>query len=223
MGSWKIERELAPAQESGGLPQFLRDLADALDAGAAGGNPGGALSGLPVGDLRKLVLVVELRGNATTLKLKAKQSGEIRVPTAARPACKAPAARNVHGNAHDKGQGGDKGQGRHKDKSPAAREKYRLLKKAMQADFKALQTAASEGRLPGGETLESFLSLAELMTQGEQPVSGAALAELAPANTAFLDDCQALRRAYTARDTVALGAALERLARRKSACHAQFR
>ncbi|MDP3426744.1 MAG: hypothetical protein Q8S17_05140 [Humidesulfovibrio sp.] len=201
MGSWTIERELAPATESGGLPQFLRDLAEALDAGAAGRIPGGVFSGLPVDDLRKLVLVAERRGSATTLKLKAKKSGEVRVPTIAKPA-----ARPVHKPVHQ-----------------AAREKYRLLKKALQDDLKAMQAATGEGRLPSGETLESFLSLAGLMAQGEQPVSGPALAEMAPANTAFLDDCQALRRAHSARDAAALGAALERLVRRKSACHAQFR
>jgi len=215
MGSWKIERELEP----GGLPQFLRELADVLEPGAAEG----AFSGLPVDDLRKLVLVAERRGNGTTLKLKAKRSGEVRVPTTGKPACepvREDACKDMPG---DKGPTAPIDRGKDKGRSQARREKYCLLKKALQADFKVMQAAVSKGLLPGGETLESFLSLAELMGQGEQPVSGAALAEMAPANATFLDDCQALRRAYAARDAVALGAALERLARRKSACHAQFR
>lgn len=223
MGSWKIERELEP----GGLPQFLRELADVLEPGAAEG----AFSGLPVDDLRKLVLVAERRGNGTTLKLKAKRSGEVRVPTTGKPACEAvreDACKDMPGDKGltapiDRGKDRGKDKGKDKGRSQARREKYCLLKKALQADFKVMQARASEGLLPGGETLESFLSLAELMGQGEQPVSGAALAEMAPANATFLDDCQALRRAYAARDAVALGAALERLARRKSACHAQFR
>lgn len=209
MGSWKIERELPPASAPGGLPQFLRDLAEALDKAPADHVSGGVFHGLPLDDLRKLVLVAERRGGGVVLKLKAKRSGEVRVPTPGAPVAK-PAP-------------GDKGKGKDKGKTQAAREKYRLLKKALQADFKAMQAATGEGRLPSGETLESFLSLAELMAQGEQPVNGAALTEMAPANMAFWDDCQALRRAYSARDAAALGAALERLARRKSACHAQFR
>ncbi|MBU1040328.1 MAG: GAK system XXXCH domain-containing protein [Proteobacteria bacterium] len=217
MGSWKIEQELAAA----GLPQFLRDLATALESGAAGDISGGVLSGLPLDDLRKLVLVAERRSGAITLKLKAKRSGEVRVPTKAKAAHK-PAHMSAHMSA-SKATPPHKVPDKDKDKAQAAREKYRQLKKTLQTDFKAMQAAAGEGRLPGGETLESFLCLAELMAQGEQPVSGAALAEMAPANTAFLDDCQALRRAHSARDAAALGAALERLARRKSACHAQFR
>jgi len=212
MGSWKRERELA----AGGLPQFLRELADALETGVAEGLADGLFDGqfggLPVGDLRKLVLVAELRDAGLSVKLKAKRAGEVRVPTCAQATAKNDAAQSVRQDkAPDKG------------KSPAVREKYRLLKKTLHADFKLLQAAAREGQLPGAETLESFLSLAELMAQGEQPVSGAALTEMDPANVAFLDDCQALRRAYSARDASALAAVLERLARRKSACHAQFR
>jgi len=213
MRSWKTGHELA----ANGLPNFLRELADALETGSAERLSGGVFHGLPVDDLRKLVLVAERRGGGTTLKLKAKQSGEVRVPTTGKAGHKP-----GHAPGHapvDRDAPGDRGKG----KSQAEREKYRLLKKALQADFKAMQAATGEGRLPEGETLESFLSLAELMAQGEQPVSGAALAEMGPANRAFGDDCQALRRAYSTRDATALGAALERLARRKSACHAQFR
>ena len=213
MGSWKIERELAHGLKSDGLPQFLRELADALEAGAADVVVDGRFRGLPLRGLRKLVLVAELRDAGLGVKLKAKRSGEVRVPTVGREA-----SRDTH-----KAAPVDKAKDTHKGKSQATREKYRLLKKALQVEFKGLQARAREGQLPDAETLESFLGLAELMAQGEQPVSGAALAEMAPANVAFLDDCQALRRAYSARDASALGAVLERLARRKSACHAQFR
>jgi len=211
MGSWKIERELAHGAGAGGLPQFLRELAEALESGPGDGLAGGAFHGLPVRDWRKLVLVAERRDAGLTLKLKAKRASEVLVPSAAKV------------GKRDTPEAAGKDAHRDKAKAQAAREKYRQLKKTMQADFKVLQAAAGEGRLPDAETLESFLSLAELMGQGEQPVSGAALTEMARSNTMFLDDCQALRRACSARDAAALAAVLERLARRKSACHAQFR
>ncbi|MDO9630558.1 MAG: GAK system XXXCH domain-containing protein [Humidesulfovibrio sp.] len=211
MGSWKIERELDHRAESGGLPQFLRELAEALESGPGDGLAGGVFDGLPVRDWRKLVLVAERRGAGLTLKFKAKRASEVRVPTASKAGKK------------DTPGAVSKETPRDKDKVQAAREKYRQLKKTLQADFKALRAAVDEGRLPDAETLESFLSLAELMGQGELPLSGAALTEMARSNTMFLDDCQALRRACSARDAAALAAVLERLARRKSACHAQFR
>jgi XXXCH domain-containing protein len=199
MGSWKTERELAAE----GLPQLLRELAEALETGLARG----VLEGLPARGYRKLVLVAERRDTGLLLRLKARRASEVRVPTGAK------SVRTDESGATQ----------RDKARSQAAREKYRQLKKSLQADFKAMRAACGEGRLPGAETVESFLSLAGLMGQGGQPASGAALAELARSNTMFLDDCQALRRACSARDVAALGAVLERLARRKSACHAQFR
>lgn len=211
MGSWKTGRELA----ADGLPRFLRELADALESGAFkpdapesdSAAPGtaqdqaqGVLAGLPARDFRKLVLVAERRDAGLSLKLKAKRGGEVLVPTV-----RLAAARGA-------GKAGPQ----------AGREKYRQLKKALQADFKVLRDAAGEGRMPPPEVLESFLGLAGIMGQGQQPVAGATLAEMARANTAFLNDCQALRQAQAARNAAALAEVLERLARRKSACHAQF-
>ncbi len=195
MGSWKTEREL----DAVGLPEFLRELAQALETGAAEG----LLDGLLPGGLHELLLVAERRDAGLCVKLKAK--GE----RGSRP------EKAHHVKARAKDQAGGKAQ--------AGREKYSQLKKAMGADFKALRAAVEAGRMPQAETLESFLGLAEAMARGDQPVSGAALTEMAQANTAFLDDCQALRRAFSARDVGALASVLERLARRKSACHAQFR
>ena len=181
--------------DAAGLPEFLRELAAGLETGAAGG----LLDGLAPGGLHELLLVAERRDSGLCVKLKAK--GE----RGSRPV-----------EAHDV-------KDRAKDKPQAGRDKYRQLKKALGADYKALRAAAEAGRMPQAELLESFLSLAGLMAQGEQPVAGAALAEMAQANTAFLDDCQALGRAFSAQDKGALASVLERLARRKSACHAQFR
>ena len=190
MGAWKTGVELA----QGGLPQFLRELAAALEAGSAGGDFHGLpAAGFSVNGLRKLVLVAERTGAGLSVRLKAKGAGE--------GSLAAPAPEYTGG--HTGGHTGAKD----KDRAAAAREKYRQLKKAMQADFKALLKCAQEGRLPEAETLESFLSLAE-MNQ---------------AQTAFLEDCRSLRRACAARDPAALAGALERLGRRKSACHAQFR
>lgn len=204
MGSWKTEAELAAE----GLPELLRELAAALEAGAPGSAWGeGLLEGLPGRDWRKLVLVAERRSSGLSVKLKAKRSDEVKVPTP--DAARLDPGRKPQARADGKGQAG--------------RDKYRELKKSLQAEYKALQAASGEGRLPGAEALESFLSLAELMGRAGQPVSGAKLAEISKANTAFLDDCQALKRACSARDAAALAEVLERLARRKSACHAQFR
>ncbi|MDO9082744.1 MAG: GAK system XXXCH domain-containing protein, partial [Humidesulfovibrio sp.] len=193
------EAELAET----GLPGLLRELASALESGLADG----LLAGLPVQDYRKLVLVAERGPDGLRVELKAKRAGEVRVPTADRAASK------IHSSPSHKD----------KDKAQAGRDKYRQLKQGLQADYKAVQASAREGRLPEAELLESFLFRAELMAQGEQPVSGAALAEMTPANAAFLDDCQALRQACAAQSPAALAAVLERLARRKAACHAQFR
>lgn len=198
MGSWKTEAEL----DEEGLPGLLRELASALESGLAGGG----LDGMPVRDLHKLVLVAERRKGGLRVKLKAKLAGEVLVPTAAL-AASGPVAASP----------------RDRDRALAGRDKYRQLKKGLQTEFKALQTSVRAGRLPEAEVLESFLGLAELMGQASQPVSGAALAEMAQAGAAFWNDCQALRQAHAARDAAALAAVLERLARRKSACHAQFR
>ncbi|MBU1228438.1 MAG: GAK system XXXCH domain-containing protein [Proteobacteria bacterium] len=199
MGSWKTEAEL----DEVGLPGLLRELASALETGLAGGG----LDGMPVRDLHKLVLVAERRKGGLRVKIKAKRAGEVLVPAAALAGPEPAAAARP----------------RDRDKALDGRDKYRQLKKGLQTEYKALQASAREGRLPAAEALESFLGLAELMGQARQPVSGAALAEMARAGAAFWSDCQALRQAYAARDAAALAAVLERLARRKSACHAQFR
>ena len=112
------------------------------------------------------------------------------------------------------------------DAEARAREKYRQLKKSMQADYKALRAAAEAGRMPGQDVLESFLALSESMTEMAQPlksVNGPEAAELARANAVFLEDARALRRAMSARDLAALTEVLARLERRRTACHAQFR
>jgi len=114
------------------------------------------------------------------------------------------------------------------DEAARLREKYRQLKKALQADYKALHKAAAAGLMPAQEALESFLALSESMAEAPQPVHGLSgrgpeAGELARANAAFLEDARALRQAMRARDAAALLEVLARLERRKAACHAQFR
>lgn len=218
MGSWKLEADVDPD----GLPRFLRDLADELESGVSGAGAG-ELAGLPkpsrsdeLAGLRKLVLVATALGGGGgfALRLKAKRGHEARVPTGKPPAARpAPAA------------GGD---ARAADDAARLREKYRQLKKALQADYKVLRKAAEAGLMPGQDALESFLALSESMAEAPQPVRGAAgrgpeAGELARANAAFLEDARALRRAVAARDAAALLEVLSRLERRKAACHAQFR
>lgn len=222
MSSWKLETDLDAAD----LPRFLRALADALESGAP---QSGELAGLPAsgrgGELRKLVLVADADGvgQGFTLKLKAKRSHELRVPTQKHAGGKvsSPAA-TLRAPAPAKAQGDPKAA----DAAARGREKYRQLKKALQADYKALRKAAEEGRMPAQDVVESFLALGESMAESAQPLKGAGgpeVAEIRQANAAYLEDARALRRAVSARDAAALSEVLARLERRKSACHAQFR
>lgn len=214
MGSWKLEKDVRQAD----LPQFLRELAQALESGQADG----ALSGLPPLDalagLRKLVLVAECREGGLRLKLKAKRQGEllVREKKAAQP--------NKADTAAQAGQAAQpRSAVRLSDAEARTRDKYRQLKKALQADYKALHKAAQAGVMPAQDLLESFLGLCEAMAGMAQPAQGAAAAELLRAGQAFLEDARALRRAVAARDVARLAEALARLERRKSACHAQFK
>jgi len=211
MSSWKLETDVDPD----GLPRFLRDLADVLESGAVEAGAGaGELAGLPVAELRKLVLVASAQGEGFALTLKAKRGHEVRVPTR-RPGMGGPGSAS----------GGDR---KAADEAARLREKYRQLKKALQADYKALHKAAAAGLMPAQEALESFLALSESMAEAPQPVHGLSgrgpeAGELARANAAFLEDARALRQAMRARDAAALLEVLARLERRKAACHAQFR
>ena len=221
--AWKREKTLAAAA----LPDVLRALADVLE-GRDGGDYADVLAGLPASELRKLVLVAELHGKGEghgqgegqrqgqrlTLKLKAKRAGELLVPSSGK-ALAAPSAQ-VAVKVPAKATTGNEG---------ARKEKYRQLKKGLQADFKVLERAVVDGAMPPGEVLDSFLSRAEIMAaqpalahsgQGED-------AELKRANAIFLEDALALRAAAQKRDPAALAEVLARLNRRKSACHAQFK
>lgn len=228
MGSWKLETDM----DAGALPGFLRRLAQALETGADA--PGaGELSGLPGltgrDGLRKLVLVAEHRDGGLTLKLKAKRGHELRVPTKGAQAPQAHAAPHEPGPAaaHTAAHAAAKpAQARGGEAQAKAREKYRQLKKLMQADYKALRAAAQAGLMPAQDALESFLALGQSMAELPQPLkdaSGPEARELARANAVFLEDARGLRRAYAARDAAAFAEVLERLERRKSACHAQFK
>jgi len=212
MSSWKLETDVGPD----GLPRFLRALADALESDVLESGAGAdELTGLPrpscLGDdaeLRKLVLVASAHGEGFQLTLKAKRAHEVRVSASTVPA----AGKDLKAADHAARQ----------------REKYRQLKKAMQADYKALHKAAEAGLMPGQDVLESFLALSESMAEMPQPVHGAVgrgpeAGELARANAVFLEDARALRQAMRARDAAALLEVLSRLERRKAACHAQFR
>lgn len=226
MSAWKYEAEVG----AHGLPGFLRELAAALESGQPGS---GALAGLPGRDFRKLVLVAESTGGGVALKLKAKRAHELRVPTPrnarfATPDAPAPAGQAGRMAAQPAPTG--KNAPKAADASARLREKYRQLKKALQADFKALHKAAEAGLMPAQDQLESFLALSESMVEMPPPHVGPSAgghgpeaAELARANSVFLEDARALRRVVAARDAAALLELLSRLERRRSACHAQFR
>lgn len=222
MGSWKIEKDMG----AGGLPHLLRDLADALENGA-----GGDFAGMPE-DARKLVLVAEARpGGGHRVKLKAKKAGELRVKGAAQEgtAPERKAGAGASAAARPASQASPLRPGKEGDARERSREKYRQLKKLLQADYKALQKAAAAGQLPPQDVLESFLALGEAMAEAPQPgqpsqaSAGPEAKELARANAAYLEDARGLRRAFSARDAASFAEILARLERRKSACHAQFK
>lgn len=197
--SWKYTRRMGSA----GLPALLRRLADALE-----GRPDPELAGLPVADCRKLVLVAERKDDGLELRLKAKRAGELLAPAAPRPDKPA----RPHREAMK--AGGAK-------RDPVKKEKYRQLKKALQADYKILERTTRAGILPTEETLESFLSLAEIMV--EMDAGACADPDMAKAGAAFLEDALALREAFHRHDAEGLAELLGRLDRRRGACHAQFK
>lgn len=217
-GSWKFTRNAQPS----GLPGFLRLLADALEGRPqASDGPGGELAGMPVADWRKLVLVAERsehKDGGLELKLKAKRAHEVLVspagPDRGKDAGRPGAARQEPTKADSVKKDPAK-------KDPAKKEKYRQLKKRMQADLKVLERAVRGGILPVEETLESFLSLAEIMV--EMDAAAHPDPEMARAGAAFLADALLLREAFHRHDLDGLAEILGRLDRRKSACHAQFK
>jgi len=197
MSAWKLEKNIAD------LPGLLRQLADALE-----GKPAGPLAGFPR-EPRELELSALGGGAGYAVKLKARRDGD-----------RAPDYESVGRRTEVNGGA------READSAERGREKYRQLKKLMQADYKALQKAAQAGALPAPDVLESFLALCESMGGMAQPLlspHGLEAAELARANQIFMEDALALRRAASARDAAAMAEVLARLERRRSACHAQFR
>lgn len=198
--SWKLKREMSPSE----LPGLLRRLADALEGRPDVSEGADAdLAGLPVADCRKLVLVAERAGGGLELQLKAKRAKDVLVPTA-KPEKRKDAMKPVSSKA-----------------DPAKREKYRQLKKRMQADCKVLERTTRAGILPAEETLESFLSLAEIMVEMDAAMHPDP--EMKSAGAAFLADALLMREAFHRHDVDALTEILGRLDRRRSACHAQFK
>jgi len=203
MGAWKLEKNIGAAD----LPMLLRQMADALETGP--GPSSGLLAGFPR-EVRELEFSALRGGAGYGLKLKAWQAETSAADSG-----------SAGGAAHARGGGA-----RESDAAERGREKYRQLKKLMQADYKALQKAAQAGVLPPADVLESFLALCDSMAETAQPLllpHGPEAAELARANQAFVEDARALRRAASARDASALAEVLARLERRRSACHVQFR
>jgi XXXCH domain-containing protein len=199
MAAWTLDTDT----DAGGLARLLRELATAIETGRVCDG----VAGLPP-RLGVLELVAERRGRRFAIRLRAT------------------AEENASGQAQARPQGPRPRDARQGDGLERAREKYRQLKKAMQRDYKALERAAAEGRMPAPDEAESFLALCEAMADTAQPVlapHGAEAAELDRANRAFVEEAQALRRALSARDAAALAQVLERLERRRKACHAQYR
>ncbi len=217
MCPWMYEKTV----DAGGLPRVLRDLADALE-GTGNRRADGDFAGLQpfrgLGRAQRLELVAETRKDGGfAVRITAGQAGQAR----AQGKNPVPAGNHTAARAPEKCAAPRPGEAQAR-----AREKYRQLKKALQTDFAALSRAVEAGTLPQRDTLESFLALAEGMAALPQPVKdahGPEAGELARGNAIFLEDAQALRRAFDARDVSACAQVLARLARRRSACHAQYR
>jgi len=222
MSAWKLETTIAAAE----LPGLLRHLAEALETGAPDAQ--GMFSGFPAAP-GEVTLEVERQGGDFELTLTAKRATEAKADKRVPDGCMSPGRMSPGRMSSGRMSSGRMSNGRmprETDVAERAREKYRQLKKLMQADYKILRRAAEEGRMPDPEVLESFLALCGSMAETAQPVlpeHGAEAPELARANRAFVEDAQGLRRAAAARDPRALAESLARLERRKTACHAQFR
>lgn len=226
MDPWTLEKTV----DAGGLPGVLRALAAALEGGLDGAGEqrvGGDFAGLPPllrqGRVQRLELVAEAReSGGYALRLTADGADQAS-PQGKRPVS---AGKALAENASGARTLGGRPNARPSEAQAKAREKYRQLKKALQADFSAMCRAVEAGALPQRDTLESFLALAEGMAALPQPVKdahGPEAGELARANAVFLEDALALRRAFDARDVSACAQVLERLTRRRTACHAQYR
>ncbi|OIO05356.1 MAG: hypothetical protein AUJ49_01435 [Desulfovibrionaceae bacterium CG1_02_65_16] len=210
MSAWKLETTIGAAE----LPRLLRQLAQALETGA--GEAGGLLSGFPASP-GEVAFAVERQGADYALTLTARR-GEDGMASGS------PSGERSSGRMQDRMASGR--MARETDAAERAREKYRQLKKLMQANYKLLRRAAEEGRMPEPEALESFLALCAGMAETAQPLlpaHGAEASELARAGKAFVEDAQDLRRAAAARNPRAMTEVFARLERRKTACHAQFR
>jgi hypothetical protein len=110
MSAWKLETDVGEAD----LPRLLRLLANALEAGPI--EAVGPLTGFPE-KVCELALLASRSGSGYALMIKAKRA--------------------VAAQAPDDESGGRRtgGQARELDAAERAREKYRQLKKLMQADY----------------------------------------------------------------------------------------
>lgn len=232
MRPWTLEKSI----DADALPDVLRRLAEVLDGTLADGpeqGPGGGFAGLPpllgAGRLQRLELVAQAResgGYAVRLAAHGTDKGRARGRGAAPAGMALAANASAAGAPGGSARPGPRPNPRPGEAQARAREKYRQLKKALQADFSALSRAAQAGALPRRDALESFLALAEGMAGLPQPVKdahGPEAGELARGNAMFLKDAQCLRQAFDAGDVSAFAEALARLERRRGACHAQFR
>lgn len=136
-GECRIERYM-PRQA---LPDFLRELADAVEQG------GGEGEFESVGGFSKLKLSARNEFGQLSVKMKVKPPKTSRTarPFSASPESAAPEAEGV-------------------PESEIAKPRYKSLKKRMKSSFKMIVKMLHQGQTPPAEAVASFLADAEVMT-----------------------------------------------------------
>lgn len=199
-GERKVEHHLAPAD----LVRFLRALADQAGGDASGDAP--LLGEPPVSfdRLAKLELKLKRRASGWSAKLKIKQTedpassynGGSHAPDAAEDAAIGPAALVP-------------------EEAAPRKEKYKRLKKRMDADFKIIRKAVKEDRLPPEPTVERFLEDSTAMVT--YPGFGD------PYYEAYMLACNRLRGSVAQGDLEAVRGAVRELREQEQRCHDEFK
>ncbi len=193
-GEIKTEHHLEPQD----LARLLRELADQADGDSSAGQATAASrSDAPIlGDipmaldrLVKLELKLKRQGAGWTAKLKIKQTA---------------AAADANDEADPS-----------REEEVPRKEKYKRLKKRMDADFKVIRRAVHENRLPPAEVANRFLEDSTAMVT--YPGFGDCFYE------DYILACNRLRDSFTLGDLEAVRDAVARLREQETCCHDAFK
>ena len=195
-GEIKTEHHLEPKD----LARLLRELADqAAGDSSAGQGTAASRSDAPIlGDipmaldrLVKLELKLKRQGAGWTAKLKIKQTAAV-----------------TDADAYDEADPS-------REEEVPRKEKYKRLKKRMDADFKVIRRAVHENRLPPAEVAKRFLEDSTAMVT--YPGFGDCFYK------DYILACDRLRDSLTLGDLEAVRDAVARLREQESRCHDAFK